>query len=168
MPRRVSPFDGVLVRVVAEVQHQVEVVLEHVAIGRVVAAGPILARCKREAELVDHRVLGRGGAKVPDGTLVVPRIELVKVIAAGPEPLDLDINRVGERGKRGRRPAAHDAAHTDVRCDTPANPHGVVSHAAGVSRLGGEARPQDDAVRRGIARGDAERERIRTRAVGRK
>jgi hypothetical protein len=57
--------------------------------------------------------------------------------------------------------AAHDVAHALVACDFPRDLDGRRGHAAACDeRLGREPRPEHDPARLGIARRDAEYERV--------
>lgn len=76
--------------------HEVQVVVQENSIGDVVAARPVLTGHEGEADLVDQHVLGRRGAEVADRALLVVCVELIEVVAAGPQSVDLDMDRVGE------------------------------------------------------------------------
>jgi hypothetical protein len=161
-------IDRVLVGVVAEVEHQVEVVPQHVAIGDVEAARPVLAGDEREARLANHLVGARRGAEVADGALLAADVELIEVVASRAQAVHLDVDGVGKL-RRGNRDAARDhMSHAAVGCDAPAHRHERVAEALGGGGLGREPRPQDDPVLGRIARGDAERERVVAKSRRRK
>jgi hypothetical protein len=92
----VRPANEVLVRVVAEMQHEIEVVANHVPIRRVIPARMVLAGGHREGQLVRPAIAIRSGAEVADGALFAARVELEEVVGTGPQPPDLDVHRVSE------------------------------------------------------------------------
>ena len=153
--------DRVLVGVVAEVQDEVEVPLQHVAVCGVVAARPVLARHEGEAELTHHLVPRGGGAEVADGALLAAHAELIEVVASRAQAVDLDVHGMRQLGRCDGHAVGHDVAQAAVGPDAPAHGHRPLAEAPGLGRLGCQARPQHDAVGRGIARGHAQREGIR-------
>jgi hypothetical protein len=85
---------GVLVDVVAEVHHQIEIFLGHVLVRREQADLEMLARRDGEPEPIDVRLRARKRARPADGTHLAAGAELVPVPAVGLEPCDFDVNRV--------------------------------------------------------------------------
>ena len=153
----------VLVDVVAEEQHQVEILLRHVLVGGVEAHLEVLARGEREADPLGRVSLRDERAGAPDRAPLATHLELVPVPAAGLQAVDVDVHRVREVGIREGHAAAHDAAHVFVGRHVPVHgdAHGIDAAAAvRGERLDGQPRPQHDAVGQRIARGDAERERV--------
>ncbi len=84
------------------------------------------------------------------------------------EARDLDVDAVGGVGRGGHVSGGDDAAELVVGGDFPA--HGNVSRQAaqpiGGQRIGGQPGPDDEAVRRGIAAGDAQRKQIGAARLG--
>jgi hypothetical protein len=142
------------------VEDGVELLSGDVAQHRIVALVPLLAGDRREAQLFDE--IGRRGAvrKWPIGLSSSLRTR------TGTSSAGADGGRPPRRAPSGRAPAAPSPCpparrvHALVGGDPPAHADGAVRHAAADQRIGGEARPQHDAVRRRVARRDAERERI--------
>ena len=75
-------IDRVFIGVVAEVKHDIEIVLQHVPIRDVMTARPVLTGRERERKLVDHLVRRGRGPKMPNGALLAPHAELIEVVAA--------------------------------------------------------------------------------------
>ena len=146
-----GPIDRVFVGVVAEVEHQIQIVLQHVPVGDVVTARPVLAGDKREASLPHHLVLPRCGPEVTDTTLLVAHVELIEVVAARAQTLDLDVHRMRELRRGDSHAASDDVAHVAVGGDPPAHRHRRFAKTARIGGLGCQARPEHDAVRRRIA-----------------
>jgi hypothetical protein len=156
--------DPVLVRVVAEVHDEVEVLACDLAVGGVEALLPLLARDEAEGQLVD--AAARRRARAADRAHGRAADEAVEVLAARVEPVDLDVDRVRERRPRGRPAAVHQPPHAGILGQLPAHLDGPRLHpAVGDERLRREPGPEHDAVGRRIARGDAERERVRAVAL---
>ena len=171
----VSPILGILhdlVDEVAEVQHEAQlfgaraahVLVHHAPVGVERADGDVLAADEREAHgpIV---VRGGRGERAADAARVSRFVdEAIPILARGPEA----------RGKEAARPVGgrahlHIAARDDVREGLVAGDlhHQPVRARAGIRRA---ARPQDHAVRRGIAGRHALRVEIapfRARAGGR-
>ncbi len=120
----------------------------------------MLARGEREPQLVGHRIGGRRGARATDRAGLARGVEPVPVPAVGPQAIDFDVHGVGPVGRGDGRAAADDLGHCFVFGDLPGDLDRLGGHAAAFERLGREARPEHEAVGRGIARGDAELERI--------
>ena len=153
--------DAALVDVVAEVEHQVEVLVGHVPVRRVVAAGPVLAGGDREVETSHPRPEGGGGARTA-GVRHVPAVaEPVEPLAVGLQPLDVDVHRVGELGQRPHRAPADDVTQMRCRCRSPTAPAPVVAasrrRARTASAPAGSTAPRR---RGGVATGDAQLERV--------
>jgi hypothetical protein len=151
--------DAVLVRVVAEVHDEVEVLAGDLAVGGIEALLPLLARHEAEPQLVD--AAARRRARAAHRARRVAAGEAVEVLAPGVQPVDLDVDRVRERRPGGRPAARDDAAHPGILRQIPAHLDRPWLHAAvGAQRLRREPRPQHDSVVRRIARRDAEHERV--------
>jgi len=154
---------AVLVDVVAEEQHQVEVLLRHVLVGVVEAHLEVLARGERKADPLWRVLVRHERARSPDRAPFAPHLELVPVPTGRLQMVDVDVHRVGEVGIGEGHTAAHDVAHAVVGRDVPLHRHAHrIDAAAAVrgERLDRQPRPQHHAVGERIARGDAERERV--------
>lgn len=157
-----------LVDVVAEMQDQIRVLLGHPAVrreepGLVVGAGREEHRQRRAGA---HR---GGGPRAPGLGDVPLRAEPVPVLPARLEPADLDVHAVRRRLDRGHRAACRELPEVAVAGHLPLHGDRRARHAAEavrVERAGCETRPQHHTARRGFARGDAQRERVRGRVRG--
>jgi hypothetical protein len=149
---------AVLVDVVAEVDDEVEILARHVPVGRVVAVLVLLAGGEREVQRV--RRTGRSGLRPAHRADLAAGTEAVEVLGAGPQAIELDVDAVAPLGSGLVLAAAHDAPEAVVERDLPVHVHIAVRHAAAAQRGGREPGPQHRAVRRRIAGGHAERERI--------
>jgi hypothetical protein len=152
--------ETVLVGVVAQVQHEVEVELQHVAVGRVVAARPVLAGGEGEAQAIVLVVPLRRGAEVADAAFFAAHMELVEVVGAGAQALDFDMHRMREPGHGSRNAVGDDVPHARVDRDAPAHGNVIVAESGWFGRLRRQARPQHGTVGLRIARRHTERERI--------
>ena len=156
----------VLIGVVAEMKHEIEVVSDHVAVGRVVAARPVLAGRESKLHLSRELMACRRGAEMSDGALFAAGVELVEVIAAGLEALDLDMNGVRERGRRQRHTARGHVLHAAVVSDAPPDGYRFPAEARGFGRVRRQPGPEHDAVGGRITRSHPERERIVAEPAG--
>ena len=132
-PGRADPI-AVLVGVVAEVEHQIEIVLQHVPIGGVVAARPVLAGREREAELT-RRARGPRGAvrKWPIATLLAAGSRTDRSSRdPGSSPSTSTWTECASSGGRDGRPARDDVPHAAVARDAPADGDGAPAEARGV------------------------------------
>ena len=153
--------DPVLVDVVAEVDDEVEVLLRHSAVRRVEPVVPLLAGRERERQLA-HAVVRPGRRLGPSHRALVPvGQEAVEVLAAGRRPFTSTWTEWPSSGTAAARAGLLDVPEARVRRDLPAHADVLRRHAATLhQRLRREARPQRHTVGRGIARSDAEAERI--------
>ena len=153
--------DAVLVRVVAEVQDEIEVLLGEMGERVVEAVLPLLAGAEREVDGVDRAVRRRRARSrrlrrpVPDG-------EPVPVLAPRPEAAGVDVDGVGKVGGSHRPASTYDTPHRRVLGHLPCDPHVADSGepARRRQRFGRQPSPQHDAVGQWVAGGDAERERV--------
>ena len=155
--------DAVLVDVVAEVEDEVDVLLGHGPVRRVVAVVPLLAGGGRERQRSDRCARVRRRAGVRDLGHVLPVAELVEVVAVRAEPAQLHVHRVRELRERPGTPVAHDVMHAGVGRDLPVDRHLAARHtAARHEQVRHQPRPQHHTVRLRRARGDSEPEGIPT------
>jgi hypothetical protein len=155
--------DAVLVRVVAEEDDQVEVLLGHVGVGVVEALLALLARGVRERHPVEA-VVGRGGRARPgERRGPVAGREPVPVLAAGLQAAHVDVHGVRQVGRRDGAAAPDHPAHALVAGHLPAELEvaGPAQPAVRGQRLGRQAGPEHDAVGQRVAGCDPERERVR-------
>src|SRR5918992_5836237 len=89
---------GALVDVVAEVEHQVQVLLSHMPPCRVEAALPVLAGGEGQAHPAQRPGRVGGGPGPADPAEVPPRAETVPVGPGPLPPVDLDVHAMGEAG----------------------------------------------------------------------
>ena len=160
MPSHQPRSPGLLVDVVAEVDHQVEVARGHVAIGREVALLVLLARGEGEAQPLRRARGGRRGARATDRTLRRARPEPVPVGTPRFQAARLRMNRMGQRRDGLFGAARDDPGKGLVLGDLPVDRDRGIRHAAAFERLRREPRPKHDAVLARRARGDTEGEGI--------
>ena len=159
-PAAVVRMDCVFVRVVAEMKDDVEVVLEHVAVRRVVAARPVLAGCECEAQFAEQLVSRWSRSEMADRTFLAPHIELVEIITVRKQTAHFHVNRVCERGPRCCRTTRDNALHLSVGGYSPPDRNRLFSQAGGIGRIRRQPGPEHDPIRCRIARGDPERKWI--------
>ena len=154
------------VDVVAEVDDGVDVVgARDLFIRREVAVREVLARHEGEHQPVDRPVVPWCRACASDRADLVAALEPEEVLAVRPEVVELHVHAVRLIGGRPDRAVTDDAAEALVPGNLVADGEDLVRHAAArQERLGREARPQHHAVRRRVARRDAQRERIHVEA----
>jgi hypothetical protein len=148
-PRRA--LNCVLVGVVTEMEDEIQILPEHVAIGRVEPARPVLTGCKREPQLAYQLVRSGRGPEMANRAFLAADIELVEVIASRPKPVDFGVDRVCQVRGRDRDAAGNDQSHPAVGRHPPPHRDASASETVRHGRFGRQAGPQDDAVGRGIA-----------------
>ena len=149
-----------LVDVVAVAEHEIELLLGHAAIGGVIAGLVMLAAAHREAQLVEPRAGRRRGLCAPCQAALAAGVEAVPIGPCWGEAGHLDMHRMAKLRPGERGALLHDGGELGVRRHFPRHLHRGRRHAvADLERLGRQPRPDDEAVGRRIARGDAERER---------
>ncbi|MNT23407.1 hypothetical protein D3C72_1588250 [compost metagenome] len=104
---RRAPHHRVLVDVVAEEHHQVQVFLPHLPVCRIVALFPALAGSKREADARRQRIGRRRGAGARGSGHRVAMHETVEVPTVRAQPADFHMDGVAEL-RQGLRAAAAD------------------------------------------------------------
>ena len=149
------------VDVVAVAEDEVWIVLGQATIGRVVAALVVLAAGDGEADAVQGGAQGRRGASPAGDAALLASREAVPVVAVRLQAPDLDVDGVAQFRRGHRRTLGDDVAHAGLVGDFPVDRDRSHRHAvADLERLGRQAGPDHEAVRRRIARGDAQLERI--------
>ncbi len=127
--------DAVLVRVVAEEDDEVEVLLRHVGVGVVEALLPLLARGVGEGHPVEAPVGCGRGARPGGRRGPVAGGEPVPVLAAGLEAAHVDVHRVRQISRRDRAPrrttrrmrSSRATSHPTSTLPTPPSPPSAVS-----------------------------------------
>jgi hypothetical protein len=153
--------DAVLVDVVAEVDHQVQILLEHAPVRGVEAVRPGLTRREREAQRRDVRVARGRRPRASHRAGLGAGHEAVEVLARRLQASHVDVDRVRELRQRGHRSGPDHVRERGVGRHLPLDGDVARRHAAAFhERLRNQPRPERDAVRRRIARRDAERKRI--------
>ena len=148
----------VFVDVVPKVKHHVEVVLEHVPVGGEIAGLVVLAGGKRHLQLTDRRPGHRKRPGAPHTTGLTARPEAIPIPAVGLQPGDLHMHRVAQIRTRHTGSTLHHPGHTFIGGDRPVHLDRLVPHPPAFQRDGREPGPQHHAVRRGVARRDAQTE----------
>ena len=110
--------------------------------------------------MLGHGSIARRRAEAPDRTLVLLGLEAVPVLALRFQPVDLGVDRVDLLRPDPRVAAVDDVQEAGVLRDLEADAVAGVAEPAAVERVGRQARPEHDAVRRRLARGDAELEGV--------
>ncbi len=153
--------DGVLVEVVAEVEHDVQVLVGQVPVGGPVALVVALAGDHAEGESGGPAAAGGGGAGAAGRADVAAGAEAVVVDVAGGEVAGLDVHGVVELGVGGGPAPSDDAAEALVEGELPVDGDAFGGQSAvGPVRLRGQAGPQQDGVGVRVAGGDAEGEGV--------
>ncbi len=158
---------GVLVLVVAQVQHEVRAVLGQAPVRGEVAVLVLGAGDERHGERPAVRQRVRRGPGPAGRRDVRSDAEAVPVLAVVGQALDLHVDAVTPLGRGHRHARAHHAAALGVGVHLPQHgerARGHAAHAVLGQRLRGQAGPDDEAAGVGIARGDAERERVGAQA----
>ena len=153
------PARVVLVDVVAEVQHHVEVLGGQPVVRGPVAVLPVLAVDHPDAQPHRVRPRRRGGAGASDRADQPAGAEAVGVLPAGLQAAHVDVHRV-----RPLRPGERDAAadrvpEGRVGRHLPLHRDRAGRHRARVVRVADQPGPQHHGVRERVAAGDAEPER---------
>ena len=138
----------ILVDVVAQEQHRVQVLFAHMAPGSEVAVVPTLARRVGEAQLLRPRIGRRKSARATRRAYRVSQHEAIEVPAIGLQARHFDVNRVCEFGRRLRLAALRDAGKLLVVRHLPAHRHGILAQAL-QSTGRDQSRPQHDRVMSG-------------------
>ena len=160
----IAPF--FLINIVSEMNHEVELVGDHVAICAEETMLVVLARGESKTEALGGRLQKRCGARATDDAFFAAHVEAIPIRAGRLETFDLDVHRVRPIRRGERRTAPHDARHAVVACDFPVHENGGARHPAAHERHGRKTRPEDETLRKGIAGSDAQRERVRRETYG--
>lgn len=159
-PRDVRAGLAAFVDVVAIVEDEVEPLGRKMAKGGKQPLLVVLAAGDREAEPLDRRARRRRGAGAAGRTPFLADLEAIPIVTAGLEPVDLDMDRVGELRPRRLGSFPHHSAEAIVGCQFPGDLDRLHRHAAAFERFRRDPRPQHHAVRPRIAGGDAEAEGV--------
>ena len=151
-----------LIDVVAVAVDEVEVLLRRLAVGGVKALLIGLAAQHAEARLCGRGTGGRRGLGPPAGGPFAAGTEAVEILAGGLQPLDLDMDRMGQFGAgHGLAGANHGFAETARGRDLPFHRHRGRGHAVtDLHRARREAGPDDEAVGGRVTGRDPELEGI--------
>ncbi len=153
-------FHGrVLVEVVAEKEHQVEIFFRHLAVRVEIAHFVVCARRKCEPEFARRGTRFGKRARAADRAEMIAGPELIPIPTLGLEAVHFDMHRVRPVGGRRDDAFLHDARHLVVERELPRDVNRRGRHAAAVRRIEREPRPEHDAVGPRIARRDAERKK---------
>jgi hypothetical protein len=146
-----------LVDVVAEMDHQVGVLLGSKRPRRPEAVLPVLARREQEAQPISApgRRCRPGATHRAD---LVTDAEAVEVPGVRAQVADVDVDRVRQPRRRRCVPGAHDTPEPLVAGHLPADRHVDRRHPATRQRLRRQPGPQHDAAGDGIAGCHAQRE----------
>ena len=150
--------DPALVDVVAEMDHQVGVLMRREGPRRPEAVLPVLARREQEAQAIAPPPGGRRSGSA-DRADLVSDAEAVEVPGVVAQVAHVDVNRVRKHRRRRGAAGAHDPPEVLVAGHLPADRHvAYLRHPAPGERLRCEAGPQHDAARDWIPRRHAQRE----------
>ena len=148
---------GTFVNVVAQMENEIEILLGHVLIRRVVTCFKVLARRNGKAQPIHPRPSGGKRSGAADRAHGIAGAELIPVPAVRLKAGHLDVHRMGPLGRRGDLPRLHDLRQAIIGRDLPLHFDGPSRHPTAVQRIDGETGPQDDAVGAGVAGTDAQR-----------
>ena len=109
----------IFVDVIAQVKHQIELVLGHVLVRRVISLLEMLARSEGESHFRRAGIRGRHRARAADRALGVAGAEAIPVPAIRLETIDFDVHRVAELRRGDARAVAQHVAHAVIRGDFP-------------------------------------------------
>src|SRR5206468_11466032 len=126
------PQHPALVNVVAEVKHEIELLLGNAPVGGEEAVLIFLAAREAEPDLRNRCTGGRQRARAPDAAALRADRELVEVIARGLEPAHLDMDGMAELRMSDRRALLGDLAHARIAGDRPFDLDRTFGHAAAV------------------------------------
>ena len=147
---------AVLVDVVPEVRHEIEVLPRHVIVRGEVPLLVMLARRDREAHPVAAASGGRC-AQASDGAHRVHRCEAVEIPAIRLQPGDVDVNAVRQFRCRGRASRMDDAGELLVVGDFPGHARAQSRHTAfGLEWTWREPRPDHHGARGRVSGRNAE------------
>ena len=153
----------VLVHVVAQVQHQVRVVLGQPRVGGEVAVLVLRAAGERHGQRRRRLVRRRAGEGAAHRADVPAGAEPVEVLAPRPQALEFHVDRVRGFDPGGFDAAGYYRAHAGVLGHFPGDRDVAGGHAAQAvlgDRVQRQPRPDHEAVRPRLAGGDAQQERI--------
>ena len=159
LPDTIGPSPA-LVEVVAQEQHEVDVLGQRVPVRPEIADLEVLARRERVAQLPRIRCGGRSGARPACRALPVPGPETVEVPPSWLQPADVDVRAVRSLRHRIHAPPPCDPAKPLIGRDLPVDRHHAVADTAAVQRSRSEPRPDDHGGRKRRSRCDPERERV--------
>ena len=152
---------GALVDVIAQMDHEVEVTGEHVPERGEVAVLVVLARNKREVEPVEILARCNRGPRPTSRTDFRSGPKLIPVPPSRLEPIDLDVNRMRQRGICRRRAALDDLEHVGVGRNTPVDFVVFIRRqSTAVERLGRQPCPEHNAVGPGVPRRHSQTEGV--------
>ncbi len=137
-----SPF----VDIVAQKRHQVGIGGGDMAVRRIAAELPVLARGDRQQQPRRHASRRGRGAGAPGRADRVAQHEAVPVPARRFQPLDVDMHAVRQRGRGGRRALGGDAGKGLVVRHFPAHRERHRRARLRVERIGQDAGPENDGV----------------------
>jgi hypothetical protein len=146
-----------LVDVVAQMDHQVGVLLGCEGPRRPEAVLPVLARREQEAQPIPAPT-GRRRPGAADGADLVTDAEAVEVPGVRVQVADVDVDRVRPPGRRRGVPGAQHTPEPLVAGHLPADGHVDRRHPASRQRLRRQPGPQHDTAGNRIAGRDAQRE----------
>jgi hypothetical protein len=153
----------VLVLVVAEVQHQVRLVLGEAAVGREETVLVLGTAGEGHGQGRRRFVPGRAGQCAADRTDVAAGAEPVEVLAPGLQAAQFRMDRVGAFRQGLLHAALNDVPHRSVLSNLPGHGDNAGGHAAQpvfCERVEREPGPEHEAVGPGVAGRDAEGEGI--------
>src|SRR5215208_469636 len=155
---RITP---IFVDVVAVVEDEGQVLLRQITVCGVITGFVMLTAGDAEAQLLRRRRRERQRAGTAVDAFRAAGFEAVDIGPVGLQARDFDVDGMGDLRPSGRLALGHDVLEALVARDDPVHWHDAHAHAAvRLERLGSEAGPDDETIRRRIARGNTQAEWI--------
>ena len=161
MMAHVVPAPGRLVDVIAQVDDQIQIVGQHMPVGRVIPLLVLLAGPRGEAQPRRGGIQRRRGPGAADRAGRVAGMEAVPIPAVRFQARQFGVHRMAPVRRRVTGGPGDDLAESLVRRDLDADRNAHRRHTAGGrKRLGGQAGPEHETIGQGITRGHPERKRV--------
>ena len=151
---------GVFVDVVAQMQHQIQILFGHMIVSCEVAAFKMLARRESELQFLRHDAHGWHCASLTDPTHCITRLKAIPVPRVWLQAREFNVDRMPQL-RRGQFCARlRDLLKSFVCRDFPFHFVAFRLHSATVDRINRQTRPQHNSIAGGISRGNSQLKRI--------
>ena len=150
---------GVFVDVIAQKQHQIELLPRHVAVRAVKPVLPALAGGVGQAQFARARIWRGRRARAPNAAGEITSMKSVKVPAVSGQALHFDVHRMRQLRHRHGLPLLHNLLELILVGDFPAHVHRVIAQGR-KQTLRQQTRPQHHAIRHRCAAGNTQCEGV--------